>query len=207
MLGYITLLRRDVAFADREELRIIEDEVRQSLAIVAGLLDLARPVHLDRSEVDLGEVAREAGMRLEETGRAAGVELRFTGGSITSVLADEGKVRQIALNLLTNAVEAARDPGASTSGTVEVTWFQRDRCAWLQIDDHGPGISPETMARIFEPFVTTRSKGHGLGLAIARSLARAHQGDVRLEPRPGGSGTRATLSLPLDGAARKVVVG
>lgn len=204
ILGYITLMRRDETLSGREELRIIEDEVRQSLAIVAGLLDLARPVRLNPSDVSLGEVAREAGSRLEEIGRAGGVELRFNGGSMPTVVADEGKVRQIALNLLTNAVEAASDPGAS-SALVEITWFQRDRCAWLQIDDHGPGIPPETMARIFEPFFTTRSTGHGLGLAIARTLARAHEGDIHLEPRPGGTGTRTTLSLPLHGAARKAL--
>ena len=202
ILGYVTLLRREVALANREELRIIEDEVRQSLAIVAGLLDLARPVRLDPADVDLGDVAREAAARLEETGRSAGVELRFSGGTLPPVHADEGKIRQIALNLLTNALDAARDPGGS-SRLVEITWCHRDRCAWLQIDDHGPGMSPDTIAHAFEPFFTTRSNGHGLGLAIARTLARAHGGDIRLEPRPGGPGTRASLSLPLETPTRK----
>jgi signal transduction histidine kinase len=197
ILGYVTLLRREPALADREELRIIEDETRQSLAIVAGLLDLARPVRLDPTEVDLGVVAREAASRLDETGRTGGVELRFGGGAAPRLSADEGKVRQIALNLLANAVEAAREPGAAAP-LVEVTWLERDRCARLLIDDHGPGIPAEARARVFEPFFTTRAAGHGLGLAIARTLARAHGGDVGLEPRPGGPGTRATLTLPVD---------
>ncbi len=202
ILGYVTLLRRETAFADREELRIIEDEVRQSLAIVAGLLDLARPVRLDRSDVDFGEVAREAAARLDETGRTDGVEIRFRETQVPKVLADEGKVRQVALNLLANAVEAAREPGAAAP-LVEVTWCERDGGVWLQIDDHGPGIPPETMARVFEPFFTTRSKGHGLGLAIARTLARAHGGDVQLEARPGGAGTRASLSLPIETSRKR----
>lgn len=195
IVGYVTLLRREPQFADREELRIIEDEVRQSLAIVAGLLDLARPVRLDPSDIELGVVARDATARLEETGRTNGVEIRFTDPSRATAYADDGKVRQIAQNLLANAVEAAGDPSAAAP-LVELTWFERDHCAWLQIDDHGPGISPDAMSRVFEPFFTTRTRGHGLGLAIARSLARAHGGDVRLEPRPGGPGTRALLSLP-----------
>ncbi len=196
ILGYITLLRREPALAEREELRIIEDETRQSLAIVAGLLDLARPVRLDPSELDLGDVAREAASRLEETGRSVGVEVRIPDTAGPRLYADEGKVRQIAQNLLANAVEAAREPGAAAP-LVEVAWFERDRCACLQIDDRGPGIPPEVMARVFEPFFTTRPAGHGLGLAIARTLARAHGGDIRLEPRPDGPGTRATLALPL----------
>jgi len=202
ILGYVTLLRREAPFADREELRIIDDETRQSLAIVAGLLDLARPVRLDPSDVDLGVVARDAATRLEETGRTDGVEIRFTEATIPKVSADEGKIRQIALNLLANAVEAACDPKA-TAPIVEVAWSERERCVRLQIDDHGPGISPETMARVFEPFFTTRNKGHGLGLAIARTLARAHGGDIQLEPRPGGPGTRATLALPIDTPSKR----
>lgn len=202
IVGYVTLLRREPQLADREELRIIEDEVRQSLAIVAGLLDLARPVRLDPTELDLRDVAREAVSRLDEAGRSEGVELRFRESPVPKVFADEGKIRQIALNLLSNAIEAARDPAAEAA-LVEVTWCERDRLAWLQIDDHGPGIAPEAKARVFEPFFTTRTKGHGLGLAIARSLARAHGGDIHLEPRPGGKGTRASLSLPIDTASKR----
>ena len=199
ILGYVTLLRREVQLADREELRIIEDEVRQSLSIVAGLLDLARPVRLDRSDVDLREVGREAASRLEEAGRTEGIDIRFRDNAIARVQADEGKVRQIVFNLLLNAVEAVREPDAAAP-IVEITWCEKNGFAWLQIDDHGPGIRPDVLERLFEPFFTTRSKGHGLGLAIARTLARAHGGDVHLEPRPAGTGTRASLSLPLDAA-------
>lgn len=202
ILGYVTFLRREPGLADRDELRIIEDEVRQSLAIVTGLLDLARPVRLTVSDVSLGEIAREAVSRLEETGRVEGVTIRFRESAVPTVTADEGKVRQIALNLLTNAVDAVRESGAS-SATVEVGWEVRDRRVWLHIDDEGPGISEEARERIFEPFFTTRAKGHGLGLAIARTLARAHGGDVRLERRANG-GTRASLALPLEGVATEV---
>lgn len=192
ILGYLTLLRRS---DDREELRIIEDETRQAQAIVAGLLELARPVRLDRSEVDLHELAREVIARLEETGRASGVAVRLTDERAPRVDADEGKLRQIALNLIENAVEACREAGTHAP-LVEIHCRERDGRVWLDVEDRGPGIPPETRARVFEPFFTTRSRGHGLGLAIARSLARAHGGDIRLEPREGG-GTRASLWLPL----------
>ena len=199
ILGYVTLLRKEDA--NREELRIIEDETRQSLAIVAGLLDLARPVRLDPSDVDLREVVREAVTRLEETGRTENVTIQLFEGPVPRVHADEGKLRQIAINLLANAVDAAREASA-TAAIVEVRCCERDRRAWLQIDDHGPGIPVEAMARVFEPFFTTRAKGHGLGLAIARTLARAHGGDIQLEPRPGGRGTRASLWVPIEPTKR-----
>ena len=199
ILGYVRLLRREPALAEREELRIIEDELRQAQAIVQGLLDLARPLRLHAAEVDIGQLARETVERLQEAGATAGVEIRYRDSAAATVIADEGKVRQIATNLLTNAVEAARDPHASAP-IVEIGWCTHEGRTWLEIDDHGPGIAAETMARVFEPFFTTRTNGHGLGLAIARTLARAHGGDVHLEPRPGGRGTRASMSLPLQGA-------
>lgn len=195
ILGYVTFLRREPAFSDREDLRIIEDEARQCQTIVAGLLDLARPVRLHRSDVELGELAREAVARLEETGRTGGVDVRLEGDAPARAMADEGKLKQIMLNLLGNALEAARDP-ARARPLVEVSWGVRDGQAWVTIDDHGPGIAPDVQARLFEPFFTTRSRGHGLGLAIARTLARAHGGEVELAPRADG-GARAHVTIPI----------
>jgi signal transduction histidine kinase len=180
----------------------------QSQAVATGLAESAdipvtvvwKPVLTDSDairRVDLGAVAREAASRLDETGRTDGVELRFAEAAVPRLRADEGKVRQIALNLLANAVEAAREEAAAAP-RVEVSWLEQGRRVCLQIDDHGPGIPAEAMARVFDPFFTTRPSGHGLGLAIARTLARAHGGDIELGPRPGGPGTRATLTLPAE---------
>ena len=193
ILGYVTLLRRD---GEREELRIIEDETRQAQAIVAGLLELARPVKLDRAVIDLGDVVREAAARLEESGRAEGVSIGVRETKCPRVNADEGKVRQIVINLLGNAIDAARD-SAATSAEIEVACSTRDGRAWIEVIDRGPGIPADVRERIFEPFFTTRARGHGLGLAIARTLARAHGGDIQLDAREGG-GTRASLCLPLE---------
>ncbi len=195
ILGYLALLRREPELAGREELTIIEDEVRQCLTIVAGLLDLARPVRLQVAEVELGEVVREAVARLDESGQAHGVTIEIRGDGTMPISADEGKLRQVVSNLLGNAVEAAREPTAA-SPTVTVWWGHEDTRACVHVDDRGPGIAPDALARVFEPFFTTRARGHGLGLALARSLARAHGGDVTLAPRRDGPGIRATLWVP-----------
>ncbi len=202
MLGYLTLLRRDPAIGDREELRILEDETRQCQTIVAGLLDLARPVRLQLGEVDLAELARDAAARLAESGRSEGVTVRVRDDSPVQVSADEGKLRQIVMNLLGNAVEAARESGASAP-EVELSWERRGEHAALYIDDRGPGVPEQARARLFEPFFTTRARGHGLGLAIARTLARAHGGDVELTDRADGPGARATLWVPIESVQEK----
>jgi two-component system, NtrC family, sensor kinase len=196
MLGYLTLLRRDPAIGDREELRILDEETRQCQAIVAGLLDLARPVRFQRTELDLGDAARDAVARLAESGRAEGVTVRVREAGAVQVIADEGKLRQIVMNLLGNAVAAVRD-GDVSAPEVDIWWARRDDRAALHVDDRGAGIAAEARGRLFEPFFTTRARGHGLGLAIARTLARAHGGDVELGDRPDGPGARATVWLPI----------
>jgi two-component system NtrC family sensor kinase len=194
MLGYVQLLRRDPKAAGMEELVIIEDEIRQCQTIVAALLDLARPARLHREELDLAEVAKEAVARLDETGRTDGVQVTVDSSPLVRVDADEGKVRQIVLNLLGNAIDATRSANADA---VTVAIGRDEGRGFIEIADRGAGVPAEAKARLFEPFFSTKPKGHGLGLAIARTLARAHGGDVELGDRPGG-GTLARVSLPID---------
>lgn len=195
ILGYLRLLRREPGSGEREELRIIEDEARQCQAIVAGLLDFARPVRLQLGPVKLDEIVSEAVSRLEDSGQTDGVHVHVDTSPPVEISADESKLRQIIVNLLGNAIEAARD-GKATETRVDVSWRAGEGQVTIRIDDRGPGIPAALRPRLFEPFVTTRARGHGLGLAIARSLARAHGGDIELDERPGG-GVSAHLIIPL----------
>jgi two-component system NtrC family sensor kinase len=86
------------------------------------------------------------------------------------------------LNLLLNAAEAA---GPSGHVAVRVRAAEDDRVEVL-VEDDGPGLTPETRARAFEPFFTTRPRGSGLGLAIVRQVVSAHGGTVEARDRPGG---------------------
>lgn len=201
ILGYTRILRGDPTLKDRDELAIIEDEVRQCQRIVAGLLDLARPVRLHAADVDLGEVVREAVARLGESGQADDVTIEVTDGPVVRAFADEAKVRQIVFNLLVNAVEAARDP-AAIRPDVRVSWSATATHVMIDVVDRGSGIPSEILPRLFEPFYSTKAKGHGLGLAIARTLARAHGGEVVLAAGEGDVGARASLTLPRRGPVR-----
>lgn len=199
ILGYTKVLRSDPALRDRDELVIIEEEVRQCQHIVAGLLDLARPVNLHISELDLGDLVREVAGRLEESGQSTGVRIRVPEAPATPVRGDEVKLKQIILNLLLNAIEAARDEG-SAGDEVTVEWQTDGNQVRLHVLDCGPGIPDEAVPSLFEPFFTTKASGHGLGLAMARTLAQAHGGDVTIAPR-GNAGTVASLHLPQEPSA------
>jgi two-component system sensor histidine kinase FlrB len=99
------------------------------------------------------------------------------------------------LNLVENAIQAA---GREVS--LKIHLYQRGNSLRLCISDNGPGIDGVTLARLGEPFFTTKTTGTGLGLAVVKAVARAHQGELLLRSRP-GRGTCALLTLPLIPAA------
>jgi signal transduction histidine kinase len=124
--------------------------------------------------------------------------LRQLGGGLEPVAADPGQLQELALNLITNALEAMGQGGTLTIGTDAVVGERGRAMICLSVSDTGPGMGPDVLARVFEPFFTTRSGagGTGLGLAICRRIAREHGGAIRLESAP-GTGTRAVVELPV----------
>jgi signal transduction histidine kinase len=98
---------------------------------------------------------------------------------------------------LRNAVDAAQE----TEGTVSVAWTRRDGHVEVTVDDEGPGIA--NPANLFVPFFTTKPTGSGIGLVLCRQIAEAHGGTLTLANRRGKRGVRATLRLPVGGAAPK----
>ncbi|MDU9410202.1 ATP-binding protein [Pseudomonas sp. zfem001] len=99
------------------------------------------------------------------------------------------------LNLIDNAIQAA-----GRDARLKVHLYRRDNQLRLCVSDNGPGMSQETLARLGEPFFTTKTTGTGLGLAVVKAVARAHQGQLLLQSRA-GRGTCAIVSLPLLDAA------
>ena len=183
ILGYARLIERRQDEDVKKDARLILDEVARCQAIVAGLLDLARPARLMLAEADVAVIAREVAARAE-SGRTVDVQAR---GDVVAVI-DEGKVRQILQNLVNNALEAA--PQGQVSIDVDGGAPSEVR---VRVRDAGPGVAPEMKPRLFEPFATKKPKGTGLGLAVSSSLARAHSGELALVDSPAG----ATFELRL----------
>ncbi|HTF37890.1 MAG TPA: ATP-binding protein, partial [Blastocatellia bacterium] len=105
---------------------------------------------------------------------------------------DDTELKKLFLNLIINAVEASEPLSA-----IELrTRLNGNQDVLVDITDHGSGMDPETQKRLFEPFYTTKEKGTGLGMAIAKQIAELHSGDLSVTSQA-GSGTTVTVRLPL----------
>lgn len=188
ILGYARLLRRRSDGAAAEDLQVIEDETLRAKLIVDGLLDLSRPLSSEPEPVDLRALCEDAVTRLRETRLLDRLEVAVSGEG--RVEGHPQKLRQVVLNLVKNAAEAA-----GGAGRVEVRVELSADGANVIVRDTGPGLSPEARRKLFEPFFTTKDSGTGLGLAVSQGIVHAHGGGIEAESLPGG-GAQFTVTLP-----------
>jgi two-component system sensor kinase FixL len=148
----------------------------------------------------LPKLIEEAGALAMMGARDSGVRLEFRlSPEAGLVLADKVQIQQVVLNLMRNAVEAM---GASAVRELTVeTRLLKEGWVEVQVGDTGPGLAPEVLERLFQPFVTTKAEGMGVGLSICRTIIEAHGGEISALNRPdGGAVFRFTLrsgDLPL----------
>jgi len=169
----------------------IRAELAALTKVVEEFLDYARARPPVREPVDLALLLAEVADLAEPLAAERHVSVTVEGGG--EARADREQLRRAAVNLVRNAVEAA-----PPAGVVEVVARAADGDAMIEIADRGAGLTPDARERLFRPFFTTKERGTGLGLALAKKVADAHGGTLALEDRPGG-GTVARLSLPSGG--------
>ncbi len=167
----------------KERLHELEHQVRDMLVFARGELPLTERV-TPQALIDALESAAQTHVR--------DVSVRWQCNSVDGeLLCNRDTLVGALLNLIENAVQAS-----SAGARVKIHAYNRGNTLQLCISDNGSGIDPTALARIGEPFFTTKTTGTGLGLAVVAAVAKAHQGQVQFRSRPGG-GTCAIVSLPL----------
>lgn len=175
---------------------IILEEATRLNGIITDFLNYARPAapHLTACRVEKVLEKAITNLALEFEARNCVVEQRF-GPSLPALQADGDMLYQAFLNLLINALQAMPE-----GGKIEVEARWENAAVEISIQDQGPGLSEEVLAKIWDPFFTTKERGTGLGLGIVRKVIEAHEGQIRIENRPEG-GARALIRLPVKAAA------
>ncbi len=191
----VTLARTEPDEATRDgQLALIEDEIQALEGVVQRFLSQSGPLRVVPVQTDLVEVLERAAAIAHPRAAARGVRLRVHAPARLPVLADGTLVRRALENLLLNAIEfAGTVPGRP--GSIVVSLLpERDQIT-IVVDDDGPGVPPDMRERIFEPDVTAKPGGIGLGLALVRQVFDAHQGYIRCEESP-MRGARFIAGLP-----------
>lgn len=173
-------------------------EVRNLSEMVTAFLNFARPRPLDFGDVDLGELAGSCAAELEGVFAERGVELRVEG-ECPAIRADERMLRQALLNLIRNAAEATYDGAGARLVRVGCAAAGDEAgrgVAVVEVEDSGAGIPDADLQRIFIPFFTTKSHGHGIGLALAHRVVADHGGTLTARNADRG-GAVFTMRLPL----------
>jgi signal transduction histidine kinase len=171
-------------------------QLRQAKEILERLRDFVSRGTLRPAPTDLGALTRKVVALAEDDARAHGVSVRLEAASVPPVTVDALQLEQSLINVINNAIDAATEADR-LPGCVTVRVIALDDGVRIDIEDNGPGVSDVVAKHLFEPFVTTKPSGMGLGLALSRELIGAHGGTIDWERiRPDG-GARFTIELPL----------
>ncbi|MGE0005453.1 MAG: ATP-binding protein [Parvibaculaceae bacterium] len=171
-------------------------QLRQAKDILERLRDFVSRGTLRPALTDLGALTRKVVALAEDDARAHAVVMRLEAASVPPITVDALQLEQALINVINNAIDAAAEAGRRPGG-VTVRVASTDRGVRIEIEDDGPGVSEVVARHLFEPFVTTKPGGMGLGLALSRELIGAHGGTIEWERvRPEG-GARFVIELPL----------
>ena len=178
-------------------------EIERVESLIGQLLGYARVENICDSEVNVADEIRSALKYIQPTLQPQAITVNFRNiSSSATIFMDRGRIRQILLNLLKNASDAMPD-----GGSIDVTFETVGSQARLIVSDTGSGVDERIRSRLFEPFVTTRESGTGLGLAVVRSMLDSVDGAIQYQRSTTLGGAEFTVSFPIDRAARKLKNG
>lgn len=190
--GFIQILSAKCPKEYREYFNIILEELDRMNEIIEDFLSLARNRFVHKAPYNLNNVLHSLYPLLLADALKNGVELVYDlSEDLQMVEMNPKEIRQLALNLSRNGIEAMNAKGTLTISTKNVTDGVE-----LVISDTGTGIPPEVLTHIFEPFYTSKKHGTGLGLSVSRNIVEGHNGTIRVQSEM-GKGTVFTICLPV----------
>jgi two-component system, NtrC family, sensor kinase len=178
----------------KEGLDIIIRETVRCKTIIQELLEFSRDREPQKEMVNPNTILEKALKMLENEFRLHHVQIKKQlSDDLQETMLDENQIEQIFVNLLLNAVQAIEEKGVIT---VTSRMDENRKKALIEVADTGSGIPSENIAKIFEPFFSTKPKGTGLGLAVSYAIVKNHEGDINAFSKP-GEGTRFVLEFPI----------
>jgi two-component system NtrC family sensor kinase len=175
---------------------LAQTEVERLITLVQRTLEFYRPSQERRTATDVNRLIENvlalSNKRLEHGRVQVRAQLQ---PDLAPIAAMPDQLTQVFLNLIINAVEAMPE-----GGTLTIVSTRSDRRLAIEVQDTGPGLTPDETARIFEPFYTTKAGGTGLGLAVSYGIIQQHGGRLEVHSAP-GQGTTFTVLLPLSSDA------
>ncbi len=192
--GLIRSIRKDLK-GDGKSLEKLDTVVKETARLenmVTEILDFSRPLRLHRSEASMRRILSDCVAMVSDHAQQRGITIQLgSSEDLPPVIVDPARMKQVFINLLTNAIEAS-----PAGETVKLHPYRKGRKILVDITDHGEGIPPEKREQIFMPFFTTKRGGTGLGLPVAKKIAEAHRGALQvLDPADGGVTFRVSIPI------------
>ena len=171
--------------------------------IIRRLRGFVERREVERTTENLNEVVQEAANLAAIGARADGIRIQFDlADALSEIQLDKTQIQQVVVNLVRNAIDVLRD--AERRVLIVRTADNGGEAEEVAVIDSGPGIAPEVAERLFQPFVTSKKDGMGIGLAVSRTIIEAHGGRLWSEPNPGGGAVfRFRLPIGLDRKQKK----
>ncbi len=174
-----------------EAAEVIKQEIDRLDRVIKALLDFGRPSKPTLLHTDVNSVIEDVVLFTNRFAKQAAVHIDFhAGDGLPAVSGDPDQLKQVFLNLVTNAVQAMEDSG----GDITITTSSDRDYVTIRVKDTGPGINPEDLPKVFDPFFTKRAEGTGLGLTIVHRIIDEHDGHIEVESQAGG--TTFVVTLP-----------
>jgi signal transduction histidine kinase len=190
----------------RKQLMMLHQQSRRAAEIVQNLMYFSRPPAPGKSSIDVTDLMQRTLHLHAYSLRKNNITVDFLPAtSLPRVDGDPHQLMQVFLNLILNAEHAIRE--VRDRGTLRIRLEKEDKAVSATFQDDGPGIPPEILPNIFDPFYTTKrpGRGTGLGLSICKAILREHGGNVEAASGPGG-GAVFTVTLPGGGAVFTVTL-